>query len=90
VTVINDDYVEAILELSEGADASRVAEWLSDQGLHSQPMRAGLLVTGDRAGFEAAFGASLADAVPPVRLEVPTELAAAVVSATIPPPRRIT
>lgn len=88
--MFDDDYVEAILELAEGADASRVAEWLSDRGLHSQPMRAGLLVTGDRAGFEAAFGMGLSEAVPPVRLKVPAELAATVASATIPPPRRIT
>ena len=53
-------------------------------------MRAGLLVTGDRAGFEAAFGLGLSEAVPPVRLKVPAELAATVASATIPPPRRIT
>jgi hypothetical protein len=90
MSFLDDSYIEAILELSENADRARVEEWLARRGLRAMPMRAGLLVTGDRASFEAAFGATIAGAEPPVRLNVPPELADVVESATIPPVRKIT
>jgi hypothetical protein len=87
--VIDDSYLEAVFELAEGTDRGQVEEWLARRGLRSLPMRAGLLVTGDQASFEAAFGVTIAGAEPPVRIEVPPELADVVKSATIPRPRKI-
>lgn len=87
--MLDESYIEAVFELTEGAARGRVEDWLARRGLRSLPMRAGLLVTGDQASFEAAFGVTIAGAEPPVRIEVPPELADVVKSATIPPPRRI-
>lgn len=53
-------------------------------------MVAGLLVTGSASAFRRAFGVDLANARPPVSLEVPTALRDSVASITIPAPRKIT
>ncbi len=82
-------YVEAILEWAESGHDPAVERWLAERGLAFLPMRAGLLVTGSTAAFEAAFGVDLEQLEPPVQLEVPEELRAAVASVTIPPPREI-
>jgi hypothetical protein len=87
--MIDPTYVEAIVALTEEA-MPEVQRWLADRGLQSVPMRAGLLATGDRAAFEAAFGVDLRDARLPLRLEAPPELSGAVSSIVIPPLRRIT
>jgi hypothetical protein len=87
--MIDPDYVEAIVTLTEEA-MPEVQRWLTDHGLQSVPMRAGLLATGDRAAFEAAFGVDLHDVRLPVRLEAPPELRGAVSSIVIPPLKGIT
>jgi hypothetical protein len=86
--MIDSPYVEAILEWRDGGDPA-VERWLAARGLGFLPMRAGLLVTGSRAVFEAAFGVDLELAEPPVRLPVPDQLSNTVASVTIPPPREI-
>jgi hypothetical protein len=86
--MIDPSYVEAICTLEKEA-VPQVQRWLADRGLRSVPMRAGLLVTGDRAAFETAFNVDLREARPPVRLEVPSELREVVSAMEIPPVRRI-
>jgi hypothetical protein len=87
MTMIDPTYVEAILTHSK-EELNLVEEWLTARSLQPIPMRAGLLVTGTRDAFEAAFGVDLANARPPVQLEVPPELREAISSIVIPPPRR--
>jgi len=82
-------YLEAILEWGEGGVDPVVERWLAERGFTFLPMRAGLLVTGSTAAFEAAFGVDLEQVKPPVELEVPEALRAAVASVTIPPAREI-
>jgi hypothetical protein len=84
-----EEHVEAIFTGSK-EETAQVEKWLTDRSLQPIPMRAGLLATGTRAAFEAAFGVDLADARPPVQLEVPHELREAISSIVIPPPRRFT
>lgn len=86
---IDSPYNEAILEWGEGGPDPDVEHWLAERGFAYLPMRAGLLLTGSSAVFEAAFGVDLERTEPPVRLEVPEELKTAVASVTIPPPRRV-
>jgi hypothetical protein len=86
--MIDPRHVEAILTRSK-EEMTQVEEWLTHRSLQPIPMRAGLLATGTRAAFEAAFGVDLADATPPVQLEVPQELREAISSIVIPPPRRV-
>jgi hypothetical protein len=87
--LVDGSYVEAVLVWREGARSERVEQWLSRENLRWQEMRLGLLVTGDRATFEAAFDIDLGTAQPPVRITVPAELRDDVESITIPPPRQI-
>jgi hypothetical protein len=87
--MIDPSYVEAILTVRNKERMDRVQRWLSDRGLQSAPMRAGLLAMGSRAAFETAFGIDLQHVKPPVRLEVPPELREVVSSIEIPPLRRI-
>ena len=86
--MIDPTYVEAILTRSK-EEMAKVEAWLTDRSLQPIPMRAGLLATGTRDAFEAAFGVDLANATPPVQLEVPEELREAISSIVIPPPRRV-
>jgi hypothetical protein len=86
--MIDPTCVEAILTQSR-EETTRVEKWLTDRNLQPISMRAGLLATGTRDAFEAAFGVDLADAMPPVQLEVPQELREAISSIVIPPPRRV-
>jgi hypothetical protein len=86
--MIDPTYVEAILTRSR-EETTQVEEWLTDRSLQPIPMRAGLLATGTRTAFEAAFGVDLANTTPPVQLEVPPELREAISSIVIPPPRRV-
>lgn len=85
--MIDPAHVEAFLIRSK-EEMTQVEEWLTDRSLQPIPMQAGLLATGTRAAFEAAFGVDLANARPPVQLEVPQELREAISSIVIPPPRR--
>ena len=86
---IDSPDTEGILEWGEGGADPAVERWLAERGFAYLPMRAGLLLTGSPAAFEAAFGVDLERMEPPVRLEVPEELKAAVASVTIPPPRQV-
>jgi hypothetical protein len=87
--MVDPNYVEAIVTLTKEA-MPQVQRWLTDRGLQSVPMQAGLLATGDRATFEAAFGVDLHDARLPVRLEAPPDLSGAVSSIVIPRLKSIT
>jgi hypothetical protein len=86
--MIDPTYVEAILTGSK-EETTQVEAWLTHRNLQPIPMRAGLLATGTRDAFEAAFGVDLANATPPIQLEVPEELREAISSIVIPPPRRV-
>ena len=86
--MIDPSYVEAIFTGSK-EETTQAEAWLTQRNLQPIPMRAGLLATGTRAAFEAAFGVDLANATPPVQLEVPEELREAISSIVIPPPRRV-
>jgi len=86
---IDSPYVEAILEWGERGVDPAVERWLAERGFGFLPMRAGLLLTGSPASFEAAFGVDLEQVEPPVQLEVPEDLRGAVASVTIPPPREM-
>jgi hypothetical protein len=88
--VIDRAHIEAILVWTHESPDAWVERWLAERGLESLPMRAGLLLRGSRAAFEAAFGIDLKRVEPPVRLPVPEELSEAVASVTIPPPREMT
>ena len=86
--MIDRSYVEAILT-GPKEEIAQVEAWLTHRNLQPIPMQAGLLATGTRAAFEAAFGVDLANATPPVQLEVPPELREAISSIVIPPPGRV-
>ena len=86
--MIDPTYVQAILTGSKEA-TTQVEAWLTHRNLQPIPMRAGLLATGTRDAFEAAFGIDLADATPPVQLEVPQELREAISSIVNTPPGRV-
>jgi hypothetical protein len=89
--VTDNDFVEVIIEWGPGGEAAGVIDWLRERGLHPAPMRAGLLVTGDRQSFRRVFGvdpdpqaAAGARAV-----AIPPAIANEVASITLPRPRRI-
>ena len=71
---MSEDHVEAILLWSAQGPSPAAERWLSDRGLAVTPMQAGLLVSGRREAFEAAFGLSLAGRDLPVSLPVPVPL----------------
>ncbi len=83
--IIDDSYIEGIVELADREAGERVEHWLRERGLDCIPMQVGFLVTGNRAAFEAAFGVSLLQASLPLRLPIPEELRGQVASVTIPP-----
>lgn len=82
------DYIEAILVWSENGPSPSAVEWFSKRGLTATPMRAGLLISGDRQTFDAVFSVGLQMLEPPVSLPIPAELMSVVSSITIPKPRR--
>jgi hypothetical protein len=88
--ILDDSYIEGIVELAQPESAEHVENWLRERGLECIPMRAGFLVTGSRAVFEAAFGVSLLQPGLPFGLPIPRELRSLVASATIPPPPQMT
>lgn len=55
----DDGFVEVLIEQKSGGHMPRVADWLRTHGLHPIPMKAGLLVTGDRSSFRQALGVDL-------------------------------
>jgi hypothetical protein len=90
LSILDDSYIEGIVELAQPESAEHVENWLRERGLECIPMRVGFLVTGSRAVFEAAFGVSLLQPSLPFRLPIPRELRGLVASATIPPPKQMT
>lgn len=87
--MIDPTYIEAILEWREPGGEEQVRGWLGEHGLKTMPMKRGLLITGDKRTFEAAFSTDLEGRTPPIPLEVPAQLGEAVSSITIPRPRQI-
>ena len=72
--VMSEDHMEAILLWSSAESAAAAEQWLAAQGFETMPMRAGLLVTGERKTFERAFGVRLAGRELPLTLPVPAAL----------------
>jgi hypothetical protein len=87
--MMEGSYVEAMLDIRNGASALPVKSWLDEHRLTWRPMSAGLLMSGRQEDLEAAFGVSLEGAHPPVELPIPQELRDHVASITIPRPRQI-
>jgi hypothetical protein len=84
-----EPYYEAIVVYAQGGGDPDVERWFAERGFRTQPMRSGLLVSGDVRAFEAAFGVDVALGERPVSFPVPVALAQAVESITIPPPPRL-
>jgi hypothetical protein len=72
--VMSQDHMEAILLWSSARPSPAAEQWLAAHGLKTMPMRAGLLVVGDRETFERAFGVRLAGRELPLTLPVPAPL----------------
>ena len=72
--VMSQDHMEAILLWSSAGPSPAAEQWLAAQGFETMPMRAGLLVVGDRETFERSFGVRLAGRELPVTLPVPAPL----------------
>jgi hypothetical protein len=85
----DDDYIEAILVWSDQGPSPEVESWLRAHGFQTIDMAAGLLVTGTRRQFAAAFGIEPTVRESPLALPVPDELRDKVASLMIGPPRRI-
>jgi hypothetical protein len=83
-----DGFLEAVVELRKGADASRVENWLGTRGLATSRMVVGFLITGDPAAFDAAFGVKPAELPLSGELPVPAELRHHVAAVSIVPPKR--
>ena len=83
-----DENVEAIVIWSERGPSEDARQWLCAKGLTLTPMRSGLLVSGARTSFEAAFGVTLGSREHPGSLPVPPELKGHVRSIGLPPLRR--
>lgn len=81
---MDDVYIEAILLWTNQGPSPLAERWLQQHGLDHLPMQAGLLVTGSRAQFEAAFGVDLSQARRPISLPIPPELRGVVASIVIP------
>jgi hypothetical protein len=88
-TTADDEYIEAILVWSDQGPSPEVESWLHAHGFETMEMAAGLLVTGTRRQFAAAFGVDPLVDERPLALPVPNELRDKVVSIMIGPPRRI-
>ena len=65
---MDQDHLEATLLWSDSGPSPAAEQWLRDQGFQVLEMRAGLLFTGPRESFEAAFGFDLSDMELPVSL----------------------
>ncbi len=88
--ILDDAYIEGIVELADPESGTDVERWLSRHGLVCLAMQAGFLITGSRAAFESAFGVPLIEPDLPLSLPIPHELQGQVASATIPPPWQMT
>jgi hypothetical protein len=87
--MMDTDFIESILVWNERGPSEAVRQWFIDRGFNVTPMRAGLLISGPRATFEASLSVNLRDVEPPVELPIPPEVRERVTSFGIPRPRRI-
>lgn len=85
--MVENDYIEAFVIWSNKGRSEAAIRWLVDRGFRTMPMKAGLLINGSKARFEAAFDVDLAVSEPPITLSVPDALGEAVSSINIPKPR---
>jgi len=79
------DFVEAVVELRSPAATSTLSDWCTARELTCSPMAAGILVSGSRARFEAAFGQAVPDRTRSTRLASPPELRGVVESVIVLP-----
>jgi hypothetical protein len=86
---MDENFIEAILLWNEASDSQAILEWLHHKDLNAIPMRSGLLITGTRADFEAAFGIDLAEIRLPFSLPLPEIMRQHVASVQIPELRQI-
>lgn len=86
---MDPDYIEALLVWNERGGSDSVRRWFVDRGFNVMPMRAGLLISGPRSGFERALSVDLEGVEPPIELPIPREVREHVTSFVIPRPRRI-
>lgn len=86
--LVENDYIEAVLIWSNKGRSEAAILWFVDRGFRTMPMKAGLLFSGSKACFEAAFDVDLAVSEPPITLSVPDALGEAVSSIIIPKPRK--
>ena len=77
-----DDYVEVMAELLSPGGRSTLTEWCAAQKLACTPMAEGVLISGSRTRFEAAFSQVVPDRA---RLALPPELRGIVESLIILP-----
>ena len=83
---MGQDYVEGILVWAENGPSAEVGKWLADRGLQVVPMCKGLLISGDRERFNAAFRVELDSQVLPATIPIPTDWRDIVSSITVPRP----
>ena len=83
---MNQEYFEGILVWAKNGPSAEVSEWLADRELQTVPMRKGLLISGDRERFEAAFRVKLDSQVLPATLPIPPQWHDIVSSITVPKP----
>jgi hypothetical protein len=82
------DYLEAVVELRDGADAARVERWLEGHGLTPARMVVGFLASGDPSAFEHAFGVDPSAPGAADELPVRDELRGDVAKVAIVPPKQ--
>jgi hypothetical protein len=68
------DYIEAVAELRLPGERSTVADWCAARELTCSAMAGGMLISGSRTRFEAAFGQAVPDRTRSSRLAPPPEL----------------
>jgi hypothetical protein len=79
------DYIEAVAELRSLEERPAVADWCRARELTCSPMASGMLISGSRARFEAAFGRAVPDRTRSTRLAPPPELRGVVESVIVLP-----
>ncbi len=83
---MNQEHCEGILVWTANGPSAAVSEWLADHGFETMPMRKGLLISGDRKRFEAAFQVKLDTQALPAAFPIPSEWRDIVSSITVPKP----
>lgn len=78
-------YIEAVAELRSPGEGSTLTDWCATRELTCSPMVEGMLISGSRARFEAAFGQVVPDRTRSTPLAPPPELRGVVESVTVLP-----